>query len=270
MIKKILLVMLISFISYSQVCYADGITVRAMFSPVSFLGAAFCMVILLVYALSFFALKRIEGAAKKNKEEQIVDEKSEMFEEKTKINCEERHVNRLYFWATSTLACLMYFFYAQFFIPFFIFLIPIILLIISRRMRKKGKKVFAKKLYLIVILIMVLIAIYSILYTMHNKQFLKYTFFPGVWSEGRRTDDVIGLVDEVIENNNRFFSLKVPVIVERRGVSSKREQTKEIYITMDEINELKKHLTSERYIVNFSYDKFYNFITGVEIWLNER
>ena len=45
-VRKIILVMLMMLISYNHVCYADGISTRAMISPISLLGALYCLVIL--------------------------------------------------------------------------------------------------------------------------------------------------------------------------------------------------------------------------------
>ena len=56
-VRKIILVMLMMLISYNHVCYADVVSTREMFSPLSLLSALFCLVILLIYASSFFVFK---------------------------------------------------------------------------------------------------------------------------------------------------------------------------------------------------------------------
>lgn len=261
-VRKIILVMLMMLISYNHVCYADGISTRAMISPISLLGALFCLVILLIYASSFFVFKKIMQL-KTKKETLVVDEK-------TNADWEEKHEKKLYFWLSATLILLMYFFTLQFFIPIFVLLFFVIILLISKIVRKKGNKVLSKKIYFIAVLIMVCTATYITVFTLHNIQFTKYTFYPGPRSMGLATEDVDGLIDAVIKNNERPISLKVKFLMKKRAKLSfsdviNEEPPKE-YRTKEDLEQLKGILDSDYCDVYIDYDRLNNFILAITVY----
>ena len=261
-VRKIILVMLMMLISYNHVCYADGISTRAMISPISLLGALFCLVILLIYASSFFVFKKIMQL-KTKKETLVVDEK-------TNADWEEKHEKKLYFWLSATLILLMYFFTIQFFIPIFVLLFFVIILLISKIVRKIGNRVLSKKIYFIAVLIMFCTATYITVFTLHNIQFTKYTFYPGPRSLGPATEDVDGLIDAVIKNNERPISLKVNFRMKKKVKLSfseliNEEPPKE-YRTKEDLEQLKETLDlDDCYYVHIEYDRLRNFILAITV-----
>lgn len=268
-VRKIILLTLMMLISYNHVCYADVISPREMLSPLSLLSALFCLVILLIYASSFFMFKKIMQL-KTKKETLVVDEKNGMFEEKTNADWEEKHEKKLYFWLSATLILLMYFFTLQFFIPFFVLLFFVIILLISKIVRKIGNKVLSKKIYFIAVLIMVCTATYITVFTLHNIQFTKYTFYPGPRSMGQVTEDVDGLIDAVIKNNERPISLKVNFCVKKRAKLSfseiMNEEPPKEYRTKEDLEQLKEILNSDHYDVYIEYDRLHNFILAITVY----
>ena len=261
-LTRILGIIFVLVIGYQQVCYADVIdTSDVLFTPLAFLVGFIGVIVLVVSAISFFALKSTvnkQNGVDYDKEKLNSLSEEEITKKKNKIQ------RRVYLWSMILSIIGLIYLGENGEISIITFFIPILLFVISIIVRLNKNKKLSNKICAISVALVCIIALWggvsNKIVENYNKQFLQYqNSESNYWASPRYVSDVKGLINSAIENNKSVR--KVTLVYQNIN-----------YTSADELRQLLSKLdTSKKYSMVTKYDNNYDYIEAITLssYVNE-